>query len=110
MSDSRIGPCKLKVPKPCGKKEITEEEEAHVDPCKQFWHPGFDARFPNMNQTRRCWQNYVDYLRCQEVLGEDHEPCEYFKKTYKFLCPGFWIEKWDDQVANGIFPRPKYHD
>lgn len=21
--------------------------------------PGFDARFPNMNQTKHCWQNYV---------------------------------------------------
>jgi hypothetical protein len=24
----------------------------------------FDARFPNCNQTRHCWQSYVDFHRC----------------------------------------------
>ena len=27
----------------------------------------FDPRFPNMNQTRNCWQNYVDFHRCQKL-------------------------------------------
>jgi hypothetical protein len=26
----------------------------------------FDARFPTTNQTRNCWQNYVDFYRCQK--------------------------------------------
>ncbi|XP_005097282.1 cytochrome c oxidase subunit 6B2 [Aplysia californica] len=77
-------------------------------PCKEIWSPGFDARFPNMNMTRRCWQNYVDYYRCQEKLGEDYEPCEYFKKTFTYLCPEFWIEQWDDQREAGCFPMPAY--
>ena len=27
----------------------------------------FDPRFPNQNQTRNCWQNYVDFHRCQKM-------------------------------------------
>ena len=27
----------------------------------------FDPRFPNQNQTRNCWQNYVDFHRCQKI-------------------------------------------
>merc|ERR1712058_207332 len=63
----------------------------------------FDARFPNQNQTRNCWQNYVDFHRCQKVKGEDYEPCDYFKRVYKSLCPNAWVEKWDEQVENGVF-------
>ncbi|XP_076460505.1 cytochrome c oxidase subunit 6B1-like [Babylonia areolata] len=64
----------------------------------------FDARFPNQNQTRNCWQNYVDYHRCKKIKGDDYEPCEYFKRVFSSLCPNAWIEKWDEQVENGTFP------
>nr|ACI68115.1 Cytochrome c oxidase subunit VIb isoform 1 [Salmo salar]ADM16011.1 Cytochrome c oxidase subunit VIb isoform 1 [Salmo salar] len=29
----------------------------------------FDARFPNQNQTRNCFYNYLDYHRCQKIPG-----------------------------------------
>ncbi|XP_041363093.1 cytochrome c oxidase subunit 6B1-like [Gigantopelta aegis] len=64
----------------------------------------FDARFPNQNQTRNCWQNYVDFHRCHKIKGEDYTPCDYFKRVYKSLCPNAWIEHWDEQRENGIFP------
>ncbi|XP_064617677.1 cytochrome c oxidase subunit 6B1-like [Liolophura sinensis] len=63
----------------------------------------FDARFPNQNQTRNCWQNYVDYHRCLKIKGEDYSPCNYFKSVYQSLCPNAWVEKWDEQVSNGTF-------
>ena len=53
--------------------------------------PKFDARFPNVNQTKNCWQNFVDYHKCRKAKGEDYYPCEYFKKTYKSLCPVSWV-------------------
>ena len=28
----------------------------------------FDARFPYTNQSKNCWQNYVDFYRCQKKL------------------------------------------
>jgi cytochrome c oxidase subunit 6b len=27
----------------------------------------FDARFPNTNQTKNCWQNYVDFNKCIRI-------------------------------------------
>lgn len=51
----------------------------------------FDARFPNTNQTRNCWQNYVDYHKCVKAKGEDYEPCNYFKRVYMSLCPVAWV-------------------
>lgn len=64
----------------------------------------FDPRFPNQNQTRHCYQLFLDFYRCQKVRGTNYEPCQYFKKGYKELCPNSWVEKWQDQMANGIFP------
>ena len=72
----------------------------------------FDPRFPNMNQTRNCWQNYVDFHRCQKLKvckiprslnfvhtfkyisqGEEYEPCQFFFKNFKTICPNAWVEK-----------------
>ncbi|XP_073686786.1 cytochrome c oxidase subunit 6B1 [Garra rufa] len=67
----------------------------------------FDARFPNQNQTRNCWQNYVDFYRCQKALdakGVDTAPCDWYKRVYQSLCPLSWIEKWDSQREDGTFP------
>ncbi|CCF58861.1 hypothetical protein KAFR_0F02640 [Kazachstania africana CBS 2517] len=64
---------------------------------------GFDARFPNQNQTKHCWQAYVDYHKCINLKGEDFAPCKTFWRTYSSLCPVDWIEKWDDQREKGVF-------
>ncbi|KIN02509.1 hypothetical protein OIDMADRAFT_52347 [Oidiodendron maius Zn] len=64
----------------------------------------FDARFPNQNQTKHCWQNYVDYHKCILAKGEDFAPCRQFFLAYKSLCPSSWCERWDEQRENGTFP------
>ncbi|KAL1517335.1 hypothetical protein ABEB36_001110 [Hypothenemus hampei] len=64
----------------------------------------FDPRFPNTNQTRHCFQSYVDYYRCQRIRGANYAPCEYFKKVFNTLCPNAWVEKWDEQREDGTFP------
>ncbi|KAF9267648.1 cytochrome c oxidase subunit VIb [Marasmius fiardii PR-910] len=65
---------------------------------------GFDARFPNQNQTRHCFQSYCDYFKCVAAKGDDYAPCKQFKRAYHSLCPNEWISKWDDQRENGTFP------
>ncbi|KAL6710691.1 Cytochrome c oxidase subunit 6B [Coniothyrium glycines] len=65
---------------------------------------GFDARFPNQNQTKHCWQNYVDYHKCITAKGEDFAPCRQFMLAYKSLCPSGWTTRWDDQREAGNFP------
>ena len=64
----------------------------------------YDPRFPNTNQTKNCYQNYLDFFRCQKVKGESYEPCNWYKYAYNELCPPVWIEKWNDQRSKGIFP------
>ncbi|KAI8976133.1 cytochrome c oxidase, subunit VIb [Pilobolus umbonatus] len=64
----------------------------------------FDARFPNTNQTKHCWQNYVDYFKCIDARGEDFAPCQQFNKAYRSLCPNQWIQTWDSQREEGTNP------
>eukprot|EP00127_Corallochytrium_limacisporum_P001636 Clim_evm5s73 gene=Clim_evmTU5s73 len=64
----------------------------------------FDPRFPNTNQTKHCWQSYVDYHRCAMMKGEDAPQCTKFFKTFKSLCPNAWVESWDEQRESGTFP------
>ncbi|XP_050301662.1 uncharacterized protein LOC126739887 isoform X1 [Anthonomus grandis grandis] len=64
----------------------------------------FDPRFPNTNQTRHCYQSYVDFYRCQRIRGSDYAPCNYFQKVFHAMCPNAWVEKWDEQRESGTFP------
>ncbi|KAK2855090.1 hypothetical protein Q7C36_006959 [Tachysurus vachellii] len=81
--------------------EVIEEK------IKGYKTAPFDARFPNTNQTRNCFQNYVDFHRCNKALsakGQETSPCEWYQRVYKSLCPISWVEKWDGQIQDGSFP------
>ncbi|KAI9044068.1 cytochrome c oxidase subunit VIb [Aspergillus affinis] len=65
---------------------------------------GYDARFPQMNQTKHCWQNYVDYYKCVNAKGEDFRPCTQFFHAFRSLCPKAWTDRWDGQREAGNFP------
>lgn len=64
----------------------------------------FDPRYPNANQTRNCYQNYLDFHRCEKTKGEGHDMCVYFANVFRVMCPNSWITKWDEQRENGTFP------
>jgi len=64
----------------------------------------FDPRFSNTNQTRYCYQSYLDFHRCEKVKGKGAEVCQYFLRTYRSMCPNAWVEKWDTQREEGTFP------
>ncbi|XP_063038962.1 cytochrome c oxidase subunit 6B1-like isoform X1 [Melospiza melodia melodia] len=71
----------------------------------QIW--GFCRRFPNQNQTRNCWQNYLDFQRCQRAMdarGADATPCQWYFRVYKSLCPTSWVTAWDEAREEGTFP------
>ncbi|KAM4526913.1 cytochrome c oxidase subunit 6B1 isoform 1-T1 [Fundulus diaphanus] len=99
----------------CGKESAFRREEMPAGSMaedikaklEQYRTAPFDARFPNQNQTRNCWSNYLDYHRCQKALdakGVDTTPCEWYRRVYKSLCPISWVEKWDGQREDGTFP------
>uniref|UniRef100_A0A8C2C2U2 Cytochrome c oxidase subunit 6B1 n=1 Tax=Cyprinus carpio TaxID=7962 RepID=A0A8C2C2U2_CYPCA len=72
----------------------------------------FDARFPNQNQTRNCWQNYLDYYRCQKALdakGVDTAPCDWYKRVYKSLCPLSWVNIPSSPISVSIRTVHKDH-
>jgi cytochrome c oxidase subunit 6b len=71
---------------------------------KALWAPKFDPRFPNQNQARNCFVNYVDYQRCMKLKGAEHKDCDYFKNVAKSLCPEQWYERFEEQVQNDSFP------
>lgn len=83
--------------------EDVPEGERVTKPFK-FVTAGYDARFPNQNQTKHCWKNYVDYHTCILARGEEFAPCRQFYHAFRSLCPGAWIQRWDDQRENGNFP------
>ncbi|KAJ1919567.1 Cytochrome c oxidase subunit 6B [Mycoemilia scoparia] len=72
--------------------------------AKDVSTPGFDARFPNVNQTKNCWQNFVDYNKCVQAKGEEYAPCKRFFKAFHSLCPDEWISNWESQKDNGLHP------
>ncbi|CAM9001079.1 unnamed protein product [Rhodiola kirilowii] len=65
-----------------------------------------DFRFPTTNQTRHCFTRYIEFHRCLAAKGEESGECEKFAKYYRSLCPGEWVEKWNEQRENGTFPGP----
>ncbi|KAH6891114.1 cytochrome c oxidase, subunit VIb [Thelonectria olida] len=78
-------------------KFVTAGKPTHDSDCT-------DARFPNQNQTKHCWQNYVDYHKCINAKGEDFAPCRQFWLSYRSLCPSGWYQRWDEQREAGSFP------
>nr|XP_048282578.1 cytochrome c oxidase subunit 6B1-like [Myodes glareolus] len=68
----------------------------------------FDSHFPNQNETRNCWLNYLDFHHCEKAMttseGGDVSMCEWYQRVYKSLCPVSWVSAWDDGRAEGAFP------
>ncbi|KAK9073796.1 hypothetical protein SSX86_006390 [Deinandra increscens subsp. villosa] len=84
-----------------GENTIDETPEIKLETA-----PG-DYRFPTTNQSRHCFTRYVEYHRCVAAKGEeDASECDKFAKYYRSLCPGEWIDRWNEQRENGTFPGP----
>ncbi|KAJ0257612.1 hypothetical protein HA466_0084530 [Hirschfeldia incana] len=88
-------------------EENTSEEVAEEtsDEIKLETAPA-DFRFPTTNQTRHCFTRYIEYHRCVAAKGDDAPECDKFSKFYRSLCPGEWVDRWNEQRENGTFPGP----
>ncbi|XP_035551674.1 cytochrome c oxidase subunit 6b-2-like [Juglans regia] len=64
-----------------------------------------DFRFPTTNQTRHCFTRYIEFHRCLAAKAESGE-CEKFAKYYRSICPGEWVDRWNEQREYGSFPGP----
>ncbi|KAL8220150.1 UNVERIFIED_CONTAM: Cytochrome c oxidase subunit 6B1 [Gekko kuhli] len=90
-------------PSPLRKQKMAESIREKLENYKTA---PFDSRFPNQNQTRNCWQNYLDYHRCEKAMaakGGDPYVCQWYKRVYKSLCPISWVTAWDERIEEGTF-------
>lgn len=83
-----------------------EESVSEETPEIQLETAPADFRFPTTNQTRHCFTRYIEYHRCIAAKGEGAPECDKFAKYYRSLCPGEWVDKWNEQRENGTFPGP----
>ncbi|KDP41415.1 hypothetical protein JCGZ_15822 [Jatropha curcas] len=86
-------------------KTSDEQEAADEKPEIKLETAPADFRFPTTNQTRHCFARYIEYHRCVAAKGEGAPECDKFAKYYRSLCPGEWIERWNEQRENGTFPK-----
>ncbi|CAN6887162.1 unnamed protein product [Brassica oleracea] len=87
---------------PAATEEVAEETP---DEIKLETAPA-DFRFPTTNQTRHCFTRYIEYHRCVAAKGDEAPECDKFSKFYRSLCPGEWVDRWNEQRENGTFPGP----
>ncbi|KAK3025933.1 hypothetical protein RJ639_040849 [Escallonia herrerae] len=87
-------------------KKPSDEEVAEETPEIKLETAPADFRFPTTNQSRHCFTRYIEYHRCVAAKGEGAPECDKFAKYYRSLCPGEWIDRWNEQRENGTFPGP----
>ncbi|XP_030950059.1 cytochrome c oxidase subunit 6b-1 [Quercus lobata] len=83
-----------------------EQEAVEETPEIKLETAPADFRFPTTNQTRHCFTRYIEYHRCIAAKGEGAPECDKFSKYYRALCPGEWVDRWNEQRENGTFPGP----
>jgi len=86
--------------------DTAEKEEAEEKAEIKIETAPADFRFPTTNQSRHCFTRYVEYHRCVAAKGDDAPECDKFAKYYRSLCPGEWVDRWNEQRENGTFPGP----
>ncbi|KAK9757630.1 hypothetical protein RND81_01G175300 [Saponaria officinalis] len=87
-------------------EESASEEVDEETPEVKLETAPADFRFPTTNQTRHCFTRYIEYHRCVAAKGDDAPECDKFAKYYRSLCPGEWVDRWNEQRENGTFPGP----
>ncbi|XP_002965431.2 cytochrome c oxidase subunit 6b-3 [Selaginella moellendorffii] len=91
-------------------KQAIEEEEAkearRTITVADIKTAPFDIRFPSTNQTKHCYTRYIEFHKCQKERGEGAPECQKYARYYRSLCPSEWIERWNEQRADGVFCGP----
>eukprot|EP00283_Hemiselmis_rufescens_P005961 CAMPEP_0173429520 /NCGR_PEP_ID=MMETSP1357-20121228/8205_1 /TAXON_ID=77926 /ORGANISM="Hemiselmis rufescens, Strain PCC563" /LENGTH=97 /DNA_ID=CAMNT_0014393713 /DNA_START=49 /DNA_END=342 /DNA_ORIENTATION=+ len=65
-----------------------------------------DVKAPECNQAKHCYWKYNEFFRCEKAKGEGAVQCAALKQAFSSLCPTEWVERWDEQRENGVFPGP----
>ncbi|GAQ87483.1 cytochrome c oxidase subunit 6b [Klebsormidium nitens] len=84
-------------------EEEEEEEEKKSITLDDIKTAPMDYRFPTTNQAKHCFTRYNEYHKCIGEKGEGNSDCTIYAKYYRSLCPGEWVEKWNEQREEGLF-------
>mmetsp|Transcript_302 Transcript_302/g.586 ORF Transcript_302/g.586 Transcript_302/m.586 type:complete len:88 (+) Transcript_302:82-345(+) len=74
---------------------------ARLDQIKNVRTTPRDERFPSSNQAMHCWNRYNEWILCTQQ--SDSDKCKPMRQNAESICPGFWIENWDEQRDEGSF-------
>jgi len=64
----------------------------------------YSSRFPQQNQTNRCWAAYIQHKIAVKKFSENSREALKQKALYSTMCPHSWIQAWDQSVADNLFP------
>ena len=60
-----------------------------------------DQRFCRDDHGGDAYCDEIGFARGDIIYGnrqgEEYEPCQFFLKNFKTVCPAAWVEKWDEQ-------------
>ncbi|MFX6572342.1 hypothetical protein ABTG52_05005 [Acinetobacter baumannii] len=105
-STENVSPTATEESSDSAEPEDSVTEEAEETPEIKLETAPADFRFPTTNQSRHCFTRYIEYHRCVAAKGEGAPECDKFAKYYRSLCPGEWVDRWNEQRENGTFPGP----
>ncbi|KAG0554791.1 hypothetical protein M758_12G122200 [Ceratodon purpureus] len=80
-----------------------EEEEKPKITVDDIKTAPMDFRFPTTNQAKHCYTRYNEFHKCAAEKGEDAKECQKYARYYRSLCPGEWVDKWNEERENGNY-------
>ena len=54
-------------------------------------------------QARTCYTRYNEFYKCKALKDEDDPECKMHQRAYRTLCPGDWVDKWNEQREEGTW-------
>jgi len=80
---------------------LNKEEQARFNQLRDVRTTPRDERFPHQNQSMHCWNRYNEWLVCTQQGDEDS--CKPLRQYADSICPGVWLEQWDEGREDGTF-------
>mmetsp|Transcript_36249 Transcript_36249/g.91149 ORF Transcript_36249/g.91149 Transcript_36249/m.91149 type:complete len:99 (+) Transcript_36249:199-495(+) len=87
-------------------RKVENKELSEAQLKKLLRTPPNDPHYPECNQAKACYARYNEFFRCEKFMGQGAVKCFWLKQEFKSRCPTEWVERWDEQRANGVFPGP----
>ena len=82
---------------------LSEKEEDLLQQVKNVRTTPRDQRFPSQNQALHCWNRYNEWLVCLKQTGNDNDKCQTYRQYSLSICPGKWVEDWDEAREENTF-------